>query len=257
MVDALVLAGRPNRGKLSTMSPEPNEAMIPIGGRAMISYVVEALVGSRGIDRTVVLGPESLLAPALGGLARRVGFVEPVGDLVENLLAGLQALDGAAMVLVSSSDVPLLTPAVVDGFLEECARRQADLHYPILSRELAERCFPGMRRTYAALRDGTFTGGNLVLLNPETVRARAAEARAFFAARKNPLRLAAVLGPTFVVRLLLRRLTVDELESFACRVFGLRGAHAVRTAYPEIGVDVDKPADYQLVSGLLAARTAG
>jgi len=79
-------------------------------------------------------------------------------------------------------------------------------------------------------------------------------ARSLFAARKKPVRLAAVLGPVFILRLLLVRLTLSELEAAACRFLGLAGAHAVRTAFPEIGVDVDKPEDHAMVSRILGSH---
>ncbi|MDQ7794406.1 MAG: nucleotidyltransferase family protein [bacterium] len=254
MVDAVVLAGRANTGKLAGVSTAANEALIPIAGKPMLHYVLEALDQAAGVGRVAVVGPRALLAPGSGSFGAKVVFVEPAGDVIANLLAGVDALDPDGMVLAVTSDIPLLRARVVDGFLAECAARPADLHYPFVTRELAEARFPGMRRTYACLRDGMVTGGNLVLFDPAVLRARAGEARAFYAARKNPLRLAGLLGPTFIIQLVLRRLSVAGLEATACRLFGLRAVHAVRTAFPEIVVDVDKPDDYSLVGGFLGER---
>ena len=255
MVDAVVLAGRANDGKLAAVGPPANEALVEVAGKPMLWYVVEGLLGARRVDRVVISGPRAILAPALGALIDRVDFVEPAGDIIDNLQAAIDRLGSPGMVLIATSDIPLVTPAVLDGFIDECSVRSADLHYPVISRELAEGSYPGMRRTYGRLKDGTFTGGNLVLVSPQVLRARAEVARSLFAARKNPLRLAAVLGPAFILRLVFVRLTLPELEAVACRLLGLAGAHAVRTAFPEIGVDVDKPEDHAMVSRLLGTRS--
>jgi GTP:adenosylcobinamide-phosphate guanylyltransferase len=254
VVDAVVLAGRANDGKLASIGPQANEALVEVVGKPMLCYVVEGLLGARRVNRVIIAGPRAVLAPALGTLADRVDFVEPAGDIIDNLQAALECLGSPDMVLVATSDIPLITPEVVDGFVSECSARRADLHYPVISRELLDRAYPGMRRTYGRLKDGTFTGGNLVLVNPQVLRTRAQLARSLFAARKQPLRLAAVLGPAFILRLVFVRLTLLQLEAVACRLLGLAGAHAVRTGFPEIGVDIDKPDDHAMVSRLLRSR---
>jgi len=55
-VDAIVLAGAKNDGKLREVSPSPYEAMILINDRPMLSYVVDALKQSKQVGRIVVVG---------------------------------------------------------------------------------------------------------------------------------------------------------------------------------------------------------
>ena len=255
VVDAVVLAGRANDGKLASIGPPANEALVEVAGKPMLWYVAESLLGARRVNRVIISGPRAILAPALGALAGRVAFVDPAGDIIDNLQAAISQLGSPEMVLIATSDIPLITAEVIDGFIDECSTRRADLHYPIISRELVESSYPGMHRTYGRLKDGTFTGGNLVLISPHLLYANAELARSLFAARKDPLRLATVLGPTFILRLLFGTLTLSQLEAEACRLLGLTGAHAVRTAFPEIGVDVDKPEDHAMVSRLLSSRS--
>ena len=47
----------------------------------------------------------------------------------------------------------------------------AGLVYPEIPQAVAEARFPGQKRTYAAVREGRFTGGNMTLLTPEAVGA--------------------------------------------------------------------------------------
>jgi hypothetical protein len=72
-----------------------------------------------------------------------------------------------------------------------------------------------------------------------------------YAARKNPLKLAALFGLPFVFGLLTGRLTIRQLEERACAIISGRVA-AVISTYAELGFDVDKAEDLEV-----ARRAAG
>lgn len=249
MADALVLAGRPNTGALAAVSPEPWEALIDIAGRPMVVRVVDALRQADRVARIAVVGPSGPLGEVL---PPGVLVVEAGGTLEENLRRGFAALAPQDRpVLVTACDVPLLTGATVDAFLAACAERPAAFHYPIVERAACEARFPGVRRTYAALREGTFTGGNIFLVAPSVVGPLLDLLERFYAARKSPLRLAWLLGPGILVKFLLRRASIGDVERLFVRLTGQVG-RAVIFPHPEVGVDVDKPDDLDLVRRLLA-----
>jgi len=54
----------------------------------------------------------------------------------------------------------------------------------------------------------------------------------------------------FVLKFFLSRLTIPELEKKVSEVLGIK-VKAIVTQYPEIGIDVDKPSDYSIVSAYL------
>ena len=60
VVKALILAGAPNTKKLTAVSPESYEALIPIAGRPMVDFVVAALEDSSSVEQIVIVGPEEL-----------------------------------------------------------------------------------------------------------------------------------------------------------------------------------------------------
>jgi GTP:adenosylcobinamide-phosphate guanylyltransferase len=246
-VSAVVLAGRANHGVFRELSDAPNEALIDVAGRPMLAYVLDALTGARTVNTIVVVGtPE--VAPHL---PEGVKLVVAGDDVIENALSGLAAIDQRHLSLIVTSDIPLITAQVVDDFVEQCASKPAEMHYPAISQGDAERRFPGVRRTYAKLREGTFTGGNVFMIDPRVAPKVAARAREFVAARKSPAKMALMLGPLFLAKLLLRQLSVRELERKVSSLLGVQGA-VVITGLVEIGVDVDKVSDLELVRQALA-----
>ncbi|MEW5761835.1 MAG: NTP transferase domain-containing protein [Bacillota bacterium] len=251
MRPCVVLAGSPNTGPLAGSSDAPYEALIPVAGRPMVTYVVEALLAARGVGSVTVAGP-----PDLAGILPGTVRVVPGGtSLVETLGRALKAVAGEERVLVVTGDVPFLTGEAVDGFLAACGDCSADIYYPVVSRQSIEERFPGARRTYVRLRDGQFTGGNLVLLNPAVYGRIRQKTEEMARLRKSPLRLGFMVGPLFILRYLAGAVSLAEAERKVTALVGITG-RALVCPSPEVAMDVDKPSDLELACALLA-QTAG
>jgi len=255
-VDAVIIAGARNEGKLKDTSPEKWEALIEVGGKPLVQYSIDFLLAAKSIARIVMVGPKPELAGLLAGTDIEV--IPPTGDMLENVLAGcrrLAELPGGrpGLVMVTPADLPLVTPGIVDGLVKVCLERGGDLFYPVASRETMESEFPGTKRTYGTLREGTFTGGNLFLVDAAVLERVAPQARSLIEGRKDSLKMARALGFSFVLRLLLGWLSVAALERHIQKTFGCVG-RAIFVPWPEIGIDIDKPEDVELVEAYLAER---
>ncbi|GAB5603699.1 NTP transferase domain-containing protein [Thermus sp. FJN-A] len=227
-MEAIVLAGgkEPWAEKYGVRS----KALVPYRGRPMAEWVLEALEKA-GLS-VVYVGENPGLSPP-----PRLSL-EDQGSLLANLEAALAHVEGR--VLVATADIPHLTPEAVRFVLERAPA--AALVYPIVPKERVEARFPHTKRTYARLREGTFTGGNLVLLDRALFFQALPLAKRVVALRKRPLALARMIGLDVLLKLLLGRLSVAELEARAGRILGVE-ARALLTPFPEVGVDVDREAD--------------
>ncbi len=230
-MDVLVLAGG-----TSAELPVPEKAQINIGGRRMVDHVVAALQA----------------VPAVRSVRVHRGRER---SLVANLLDAVEAMiaEGSEYVLISACDIPFLTPEAVEDFLANCPP-ECDFCYPIVRREACERKFPGVRRTYVKLKEGTFTGGNLFLVRAEALPPLRERLTRIFRYRKRPLLLAREFGwgvtLSFAVSALLRTLSVQKLERELWRLIGIR-AKAVITEHAEIGTDIDKLSDLRQLEQLV------
>lgn len=250
VLHAVVLAGRRNEGALSGEGGA-YEALVEIAGQPMVALVVRALLASQAIGQVVVVGPRQI-----GFEDPRLSCIDPGADMLHNLRLGAAALPQEGRLLAVTSDIPLLTPAAVDAFLSAAAAEpEADVVYPVIPQEAIRQRFTGMKRTYVRLKDVTVTGGNMMLLSRSLVDAIEEVGQRLVQMRKSPLRLALLLGPLFVARLLLHRVSLAEAVERASAMFGLKGA-ALVMPWPEIGVDVDKPSDLMLCRTALTSRAA-
>ncbi len=247
MLDVIILAGSINSGPLRECSDEHNEAMIKIAHKPMIRYVAEALLQSRHINKIVIVGSEEIKSVFP---EKNVIVITSEESAVQNLVKSLQYVDISHKVMIATSDIPLLTTKAVDEFIAMTMDDGVDLFYPIVPMQEIEKVFPNIKRTSVKLTEGTFTGGNLFVITPKTMGGCIRKVEEFVSFRKSPLKLCRLLGMKFVVKLLLKQLSISEIEEKVSELLGIRG-RAVITCYPEIGVDVDKPSDFLIVSAFL------
>jgi CTP:molybdopterin cytidylyltransferase MocA len=252
-LDVVVLAGGKNSVEMEAATGVTNRALVPLGDRTMLDYVIDALKSAHGTRRVFVVGdvPDD----------NRYQRVPPGQTLMDNLLAGLRAAGpdtAVSRVLVTTSDTPFLGADAIDDFLTRSLATGGDLCYPIVPIALCREKFPEMKRTTLRLREGTFTGGNMMLLNPRFILTHKDTILRAYAARKSVPQIGRLLGWGLLVRILFAQavapnvLTLGAMESGVSRLIGAGcRARAVVTQYPEIGTDVDKPEDVVLAKNYL------
>ncbi len=251
-VDVLILAGGTLPDDLKKYSSGyDNRALLKIGGRYMIEYVVDALNGAEEVDKILVVGPVDPLRDVLAG--RVIQVVEAEDTMLGNLWLGIEKFKDADRLIISSCDIPLVTADMVSRFLRECEKVKGDVYYPIINKKYNDEKFPKTKRTYFNLKDGVFTGGNLVLLNPLVIRRNWEMLEQAIAGRKNVMKMLRLIGISFIIRYVLGILTLEMLENKVKQIVGMDGG-AVQVTDPEIGVDVDKESDYLLVKNVIENR---
>jgi molybdopterin-guanine dinucleotide biosynthesis protein A len=257
-IDAVILAGgAPDKADpLLEYTQAQKKALIKIGGTKMVRYVVEAIAGSSRIGRIFIVGlsPEDGVESAVP-----VEYVEAAGSMLDNVVAGIERVmeidPDVERVVVSSADIPLLTTEMVDYFIDTCLETDHDVYYTIVEKSSMEARFPGSRRSFVPLRGGSFAGGDLNMAKVSAIQANLPLARQALEARKNIWQQVKLLGLGTLIKFALRRLTIADAERVASRASGCQG-RAVITPYPEMGMDVDKPHQLDMVRAILEGGSA-
>ncbi|MCL5291727.1 MAG: nucleotidyltransferase family protein [Actinobacteria bacterium] len=246
IADAVILAG----GSSKNLADAPVKGVIDINGKPMVEYVLDALVACPEIDRICVVIP-----PGIDGVwkAKADAVAENDGTLTQNIALGVGALKSDRMVLILSSDIPLLTPEAVSDFLKRCEDREARLYYPIIPESVARAFFYTMKRTYVKIKEGRFTGGNLTLADPTLIESNVELLEETYALRKSPVKLARLLGVRFILGLFLGNVSVAEVERRVGQILNSPVA-AIISPFPEIGLDIDKLSDLEIISAYLAGK---
>jgi hypothetical protein len=233
---ALVLAGaRPEADPAAAYAGVSHKALIRLAGEPLLARVVAV----------------SATDPQVTALAAELGCEVLAAEAGPSLsaLRGVEAL--GTPVLLTTSDHALLQAEWVAQFLDDAP--DADVSVLLARREVVEQAAPGTRRTYLKFADGDWSGCNLFLVRSERGLGAIRLWREIEADRKRPWRIIRRLGPLTLARYLAGRLTLAEALR---RLGALCGAQvaAVPSRFGLAAVDVDKPADVDLVRRIVAER---
>ena len=247
----MVLAGsRPGADPFAASHGTDLKALIPVAGEPMVRRPVRALLASSNISGVRVLTQQAERIAAVLPADPRL-TVETSGATIAATLAAICADPLTKWpVLVTTADHALLDEAMIGDFTKHA--EGADVAIALVeARPLLAR-LPATRRTWIGFRGGRYSGANLFALGSP----RAAKAidlwRGVEQNRKKGWRLLAALGPAGLLGLLRLRSLDRTMQSLSRRLdLDLR---AVEMRDPLAAVDVDKPADHELVEAILAGR---
>lgn len=190
-IDAVVLAGT---GDASKNFAGTNKTLLPVAGRPVLAHVLAALGKARRVRRAFVVGPVAeLRAPVdaackAAGLGRRmpVQLVQQTETALDNALAGFYASLGPDYqpgdeqrdarvadhpALIMGGDLPLISAAEVDEFLDACLAKDIDYCLGLTEEAHLKRFYPragkpGIEMAYLHLASGSFRVNNLHFARP-------------------------------------------------------------------------------------------
>ena len=185
-LDAIVLAGTHQNPK--RLIGGRNKAFLEMGGRALVLYVIDALLDAESVGQMFVVGPARELLEVLSGYSSRVRVIDQRGKMLTNCWAGIEASEDCHRhetviplhdrpLLIISSDLPLVTSRSIDDFIRRCAVQDnaAPKPYAILAGVVDEpgvrpfhpgRETPGIKRPFVELEFGRLRLANIYVGRP-------------------------------------------------------------------------------------------
>lgn len=230
------------------------KVMLPLAGKPMIQWVLEAVDASTTVDRVIIIG-----LPELTDLKcnHEIVRINGQGDVLANIKIGadeiLRVHPDAKKAFIISGDVPCITGKMIDWMAEQIMQGEADVYYPVVERKDMEKVFPESRRTYVHLKDGDFCSGDVLGVNPFAAGADSPLWHKISAARKNPVQQASILGIDTLFLLLLHQLSLEDAQNIVSKRMGIRGK-VVKVLDAEMGMDVDKPFQLDMAAEYLERK---
>lgn len=253
---AVVLAGGINRRELYPGYEPGYKATLEIGGHSLVSRVLQALQTAETVGPIAIVGDREAL-----GLDGDYRWAPPGESFLESLKAGLTLFQGRHQVLLVTADLPLLRAEMVDEFVRRCEELRSpaeqSLHLSLVPEARFTGAFARCRKNMNRFRDVSLCHGNLAMVTPALLRNRKAMGRidAIYAGRLSPIRSALAIGPVLGLAYVLgvHFFRILSLGSFARLLgwsFGV-GMVPVLVPHPEVAVDIDESADWQIAGELL------
>ncbi|HKZ55736.1 MAG TPA: nucleotidyltransferase family protein, partial [Anaerolineales bacterium] len=171
-MNAVVIAGGtpPPEDPLYPYTQGQSKALLDVAGKPMLQWVLDALSGARTVTSVTLIGPA-----AAHGMPcwKPVHYLPEQQGLLANVQAGIREVaqrePAAGHVLIVSSDIPGITPEMVDWRVEAALDSESDFDYAVVERRVMEARFPGSNRSYVPLRDAEVCGGDMNVVRAATV----------------------------------------------------------------------------------------
>ncbi len=254
-ITALIMAA--SRGDSDPMTrafKARHKCLIEIDGTPMLVRVVEALKSVAQIDPIGVSIDDLDVLRYTAGL-EDLKLFKSADSAPHSVIGAIREMDKPFPLLITTADHALLTPEIVEDFCQRAQKSTSDITIGLARRADIERVDNSVKRTYYKFRDGDFSGCNLYYLKSE----KALNAVQFWhkvdKLRKHPLALARTFSLIMLAKYLLGLLSLKGGLEYASKLLDV-GADAALLPFGEAAIDVDKPADHQLVTKLLQRRRA-
>jgi len=247
--EAILLAGGKLEKEFEPLGNYLGKAYLPLEGKPMAQYVIDVIQKSSRIKRIISVVPPNA-SEWSGTLA-----VEGGDSIIKSMAAGFQALSAdTEMALLVTCDLPCLTLEGVEDFMNQVEKEAPGLAFGYVSREDSEISFPGVPHTYVKVKEGAFCGSGLIGIRPKdfpVLKSFAAEATKN---RKNLFKIAQIFGVKFILKLLLKTLTLTEAEARASKLLGFP-AKGIRSRFPEIAFNVDNAFTLRIAKEILKSKS--
>jgi GTP:adenosylcobinamide-phosphate guanylyltransferase len=257
-MDAIITAGgipKPD-DLLYPLTGGISKALVEIAGKPMVQWVLDALDEAETIERILIIG----LDPDSGvSSSKPLTFIPNQGAMLDNIRTGVrkgaEINPEAEHTLLVSSDIPAITGEMVDWSVNTSMETDEDIYYSVIPRDVMEKSFPESNRSYIKLKDMDVCGADMNMIRISVATGRDEIWKKLIASRKSALKQASLIGYDTLILMLLRRLTLEKLVKTVTTRLDLTG-RALISPYAEVGMDVDKPYQYELLSEYLKNKTS-
>ena len=249
-VSVLILAGQ-REGYVDPLCAQAGvdrKAIIPINGRPMIDYVLNALDAADMKRPYHVSGFDAAYDERLIQAPSSTG---PAGSAAAALQSGV-----SFPCLMTTADHPLLSRQMLEEFLENATQSGADFCVGFAEKKVIQPAYPDVKRTYLNFSDRLVSGCNLFYIKNKQGLAAITFWKQAQHLRKHPIKLARRLGWGVLLSYVFKRLSLDGAFNYASNKLGVV-AKPILIPIAEAAIDVDKPSDKILVEAILSGTYTG
>jgi len=256
-MDVIITAGAiPKPGEsLYPFTQGKPKALLDIAGRPMIQWVLDAISEAKSLDEVAVVGLDGNVKLSC---SKPLTILPNQGSLIGNIRAGVGYIlgknPGTEVVMTVSSDIPLVPGELFDWFIEKTQKTHHEFYTNMVTRQVLETRFPGVRRRVNRVGNLEVRGAaDVSILQPKVIIQANGAAERLESAHGNLWRQLNFIGFDTMFLLMLRRL---DLDAFIKRLGKKHGVdlHPVICPYAEIAMDVDEPGHLEIMQRELSER---
>ncbi len=230
------------------------KAEVSIAGKTMLERVISALANSISVGQIITVGPDKDVLKRNASL-RALMSENNVYTMSAATGPSLSAQQGVLQsssypTLITTCDVPLLTPQLVDQYCQQVSALNADFVIGAVEHKYIRNLLPLLKKTTYQFGKQPLCFANLFAVLTESGIKAINFWRTIETSRKKPLEVIRQVGWTSIMRYKLGALdTMQAARQLSCKT----DANIIieKFAYPELAIDVDSVDDYKILQEFL------
>lgn len=236
------------------------KALVPVGGRAMLLRVLDAISACDSIGTQVIAGLADTALDSNQELRQRLA-----DDALRRTprapgpsaaaAAAAQTVPATEPILITTADHALLQPEVVEHFLTAAAGTDLDVVAAVIRYADFHHRHPQVHKTVMRFSDQHYCGCNLFALMTPAGRRILDTWQQVETQRKTPWKTVGLLGWGAILRYLSGRLSLPQATARLSQRLGIK-VGVVVLPEPDAAIDVDTVADWQFAEVLLAGQSS-
>jgi GTP:adenosylcobinamide-phosphate guanylyltransferase len=250
---SIVLAGeRPGGSPLSQAYDVATSVLVPVAGHTALARVIAALDSSQSVSQVLLCGPTTPVVegnPELQQMIKQHGWLAPATGPAASTCEAIDQVNDYP-ILLTTGDHALLSAAIIDQFCAQVQNLDFDAVVGLVPYRLVQQAYPQSKRTVMRFADEPCCGSNLFAFLTEKGRHAVEFWQQVERLRKKPWRIAALLGPGFLLRYLAGRCRIQNAIDVLSKRAGCRLGF-VLIENSRVAVDVDSVADLHLAERIL------
>ncbi len=246
----ILAAGRGPDDPMARAYGVSHKCTLPVAGIPMLKRVVDTLRKSPNISAiSISIEDAAIVRMAVGENTDGLAIVRSENSAPLSAIATI-GKDPTYPFLITTADHALLTPEMVGYFCDQASANGADFSAGLATAEVIFAAYPQSIRTFFRLGRDRVSGCNLFAVQNEKGLRVLERWRYLEAVRKKPWRLIAAFGPMALMRFVLGTLSLETAFQTISKRLSLL-IKPVLMPFAEAAIDVDKPADLELVEKIL------
>lgn len=248
-LNLIILAGG-EKGPLYDTYGYENKALLPVHGKPMLDWVVDAFRETGLIDKIVVVGPKELdKLQSMRFVDKRVNATP---QLVQNILRGIAYVRWTYYrhksdhpgYIISFCDAVFLTPEAIKDAVKNIKSGPYDVALHYIEKETFEKNNIHAKRTYIPVDGKYYTGSTIYYVRKFSNLLKGLHLLGDLRKnRKDPQGLLRVMG--------LENKSFDQIQSGLSERLG-KNVGIFISDFPGMGMDVDKESDFEAAQELLS-----
>ncbi|MBT5098209.1 MAG: NTP transferase domain-containing protein [Proteobacteria bacterium] len=253
--NAVVLAGdRGPNDPLLQATGVTCKAAVRFSGQTQLSRVISALAQAEHIDHITIVGPDTDANKphaCIQELAEQYQF-DYLAKAEGPSLSAIKGLEHRQNYpcLIATCDVPFITSQAIDDYCAAADSSSADFVVAAVPHQSIIKMLPTIRKTTYTFDQRLLCFSNLFAVRHSVGKEALHFWREMEKKRKNPLQIIARLGIINLIKYKFGKMTLKQASAYLSTLSAAKVEIILRDA-PEISVDVDSVADYELLKDYL------